>query len=86
MSAQVTKGLVYYCPACGAEVTVLAGGTDRFEPRCCNKPMAPRPGKLHFYYCPVCGAELVVLNDTGGRFEPRCCNRPMVLEEDQQAA
>jgi endogenous inhibitor of DNA gyrase (YacG/DUF329 family) len=86
MSAEALKGLVYYCPACGAEVTVLTRSRGAFEPRCCNRPMEPRPGRLHFYYCPVCGAEVVVLNDTGGRFEPRCCNRPMVLEEDVQAA
>jgi hypothetical protein len=86
MSARIGKGVVYRCRICGAELTVLAGGAGRFEPRCCNRAMDALPGRLHFNYCPVCGAELVVLNEAGGRFEPRCCNQPMVLEENLEAA
>ncbi len=86
MTDSVTRGMVYRCNICGAEVTVLVGRGAGFEPRCCNRPMAPLGCRTRFYYCPVCGAEVGVLRVTGGAFEPRCCNREMVLEPPVRAA
>jgi DNA-directed RNA polymerase subunit RPC12/RpoP len=80
MSATDPRGMVYRCPVCGAEITVLARGMDRFCPRCCNRDMVPRQRRVAFYICPICGAEIAVIKGGAGEFGPRCCNQPMELE------
>ncbi len=82
MSATSPRGMVYRCPICGAEITVLAQGMDEFCPRCCNRDMTALKRRVAFYICPVCGAEITVLRPGGGEFAPRCCNRPMELEAE----
>lgn len=77
MSAENRRGVVYRCPACGAELVVLARRSGAFSPRCCNCDMEPLQGKLTLYVCPACGAEIVVVARETGVFEPRCCNVAM---------
>jgi DNA-directed RNA polymerase subunit RPC12/RpoP len=74
------RGLVYRCPVCGAEITVLAPHMEGFCPRCCNRDMVPLERRVAFYVCPVCGAEIAVLKSGGREFAPRCCNRAMEIE------
>jgi predicted RNA-binding Zn-ribbon protein involved in translation (DUF1610 family) len=62
---------------CGAEVLVIAESHGRFEPHCCNVPMALMRRKALFFVCPVCGAEVVSLPARGNGFRPRCCNVAM---------
>ena len=77
MTAESTRGALYVCPICGAEVLVLARRHGAFTPHCCNVPMEQRRTRSHFFVCPVCGAELAVVHQGTGRFEPRCCQVPM---------
>ena len=80
MSKKSTKGLVYRCPVCGAEIVVLAFRTGVFMPHCCNRLMEPTGSRAAFYVCPVCGAEAAVVLSVGAdEFSPRCCNVPMQI-------
>ena len=79
MSARGSRGIVYRCPVCGAEIAVLAARHGDFHPRCCNVDMEPRRARLAFYVCPVCGAEVAVLREGAGPRQWRCCNTDMVL-------
>ncbi len=79
MSKDTTKGMVFRCAVCGAEVTVLGDSTGEFCPRCCDCAMSPRDGLVAFYVCPQCGAEIAVLKKGEGEFLPRCCDSPMKL-------
>lgn len=81
MTPQTPRGVVYRCPVCGAEVSILARRIGAFEPRCCNRPMEPQARRLIFYYCAVCGAEIALLKEGEGPFEPSCCNEPMKRQE-----
>ncbi|MFO7957640.1 MAG: hypothetical protein R6X33_11145 [Candidatus Brocadiia bacterium] len=85
MSGTDTRGTVYRCPVCGAELVVLTGSAGNFAPRCCNRDMVRLASAVTFYFCPVCGAELAVLNESAGEFEPVCCNRPMIREMSRKA-
>ncbi len=78
MSTDTSRGLVYRCPVCGAELSVLAHHTAAFKPRCCNVAMVMTACKLCFYICPVCGAEIAVIREGSGDFAPHCCNVDMV--------
>lgn len=72
-------GLVYRCPVCGAEVTVVSPQTGDFSPVCCNRPMVQRPGRVVFYFCSRCGAELAVVHEGDlAQFEPICCGIAMI--------
>jgi desulfoferrodoxin-like iron-binding protein len=82
MKKKESRGRIYRCDICGAEVMVLAGTSGVFVPRCCNQEMAPLQALAVFYICPVCGAELAVLKPGSPGFRPMCCNRQM----DRQAA
>ena len=82
MNSPSSRGLIYRCPICGAEIAVLARTVGQFTPRCCNQEMAPLQDRGVFYVCPVCGAELAVLRTGSPKFIPICCNRHM----DRQAA
>ena len=73
-----TRGTIYRCPVCGAEVTVLGNGSGLFFPVCCNVKMCKLPRKLIVYRCPVCGSEIGVLTKTHPSFMPICCNRQMI--------
>ena len=77
MSLPHPRGMVYRCEICGAELTVLAFAAGRFEPKCCDAPMQPKPRRVAFYHCPLCGAEIAVLKAGEGEFAPRCCNTAM---------
>jgi desulfoferrodoxin-like iron-binding protein len=79
MSHDAARGTVYFCPVCGAEITVLTAGHGNFGPRCCNKPMDPKQNLVRFYICPVCGAEIAVLREGKHDFHPCCCNMEMEL-------
>ena len=78
MSRGSTKGMVYRCPLCGAEVTVLGNAMGEFSPRCCDCAMEPRDELVAFYVCPHCGSEIAVLQKGEGEFLPRCCDSPML--------
>ena len=80
MKRRGSRGSVYRCPVCGAEITALARRHGRFEPRCCNVKMAKDPRRLAIYVCPVCGAEIGMLTGAPRGFEPRCCNVAMQRE------
>jgi len=56
MTSTAVRGMVYWCPVCGAEIGVIAARHGEFQPRCCNKPMETLPRRLSFFICPVCGA------------------------------
>ena len=75
-----SKGLLYRCPVCGAEVAVLADSHGDFRPRCCNTDMVPTWQRLIFYVCPVCHAEIAVFVQPHENFIPRCCNTPMIRQ------
>jgi len=75
-----TRGTVYRCPICGAEIAVLARRHGVFDPVCCGVRMQPQRRRLVFYVCPVCGSEVAVLHQGDGRFCPRCCNVEMRRE------
>ena len=79
MTPAPSRGVVYRCPLCGAEVGVLASAAGDFCPRCCNVAMEPTGQELSFYVCPVCGAEVAVIHPGSGIFTPRCCNVEMFL-------
>ena len=79
MSTAPTKGMVYRCPVCGAELIVLGDATGEFLPRCCDCAMESRDELVVFYMCPQCGAEIAVLKKGEGEFLPRCCDSPMEL-------
>ncbi len=78
MSKKSTKGMVYRCPVCGAELTVLGDATGEFDPRCCDCAMESQDERVAFYVCPQCGAEIAVLKEGEGEFLPRCCDSPML--------
>jgi len=73
-----SRGRVYRCPICGAELAVVAAGTGEFRPRCCDTDMVRLARGLAFYVCPICGAELAVMRKGGGMFAPRCCDTAML--------
>ena len=74
-----TRGRIYHCPVCHAEVSVLASSMGDFQPRCCGMAMTVLERRLSFYVCPVCGSEIAVLRAGDGLFGPRCCNTNMQL-------
>jgi len=79
MSAKTSRGEVFRCPLCGAEVAVLAFKSGDFHPRCCNVDMELLPKvKLSFYFCPECAAEVALVRGDAAPFDPHCCNRPMI--------
>jgi hypothetical protein len=80
MTPPSVRGMVYWCPVCGAEIGVMAARHGEFCPRCCNKPMDVLPRRLSFFICPVCGAEIGVVKKGKGEFLPSCCNTKMLLE------
>jgi len=80
MNRSRSRGLIYRCPVCGAEVGVVASRMGSFVPRCCDKDMILQRRRLIFYVCPVCGAEIAVLAEGTGQFVPRCCNVDMLSE------
>ena len=62
--------LVYRCPICGAEVTVLGESKGDFHPRCCGKAMALLARQTTVFFCPQCGAQIMVVTPAGGIFNP----------------
>jgi len=80
MSLRKSRGLVYHCEVCGAEVSVIAHRMGVFNPKCCNKEMTCLERQLAFYRCEICGAEVAVVKKGTGVFNPQCCNEPMELE------
>ena len=73
-----TRGNIYRCPVCGAEILVVAKAHGAFEPHCCNVPMLPARYKARFFTCPVCGTEIAALKPLNATFLPRCCNVRML--------
>ena len=80
MSPCNSRGLVYRCEVCGAEVSVIAHRMGVFAPKCCNKEMVCLARQLAFYRCEICGAEVAVVKKGTGVFTPRCCNEEMEQE------
>jgi len=81
----VVQGQVFFCPNCGAEVTVVRVGGSVPTPRCCNRPMTLRQRPAQVFYCPNCGAEVAVIRAGGCVPTPRCCNRLMLPKVAQAA-
>ena len=77
-----TRGLIYRCPVCGAELAVLSTRAGELVPRCCDVAMDALAERMAFYVCPACGAEIGVAQKGAGPFLPRCCDRAM----ERQAA
>ena len=72
-------GIVYRCPICGAELTVVSFKSGAFAPRCCHTAMVRLEGRTSFYRCPVCGAMVAVVHPgEDSLFAPRCCNTAML--------
>jgi len=78
MSKNNPLGLVFRCPICGAEVTVVSTHLGDFTPRCCSTDMICKEQRVSFYYCPRCGAEIAVLREGYGDFQPHCCGIDML--------
>ena len=77
---ELASGRVYWCPLCGAELTVIYPGTGRLGPVCCNRPMELLDRVSPISRCPLCGAELTVINQgPTACLAPVCCNLPMEL-------
>jgi DNA-directed RNA polymerase subunit RPC12/RpoP len=72
--------LVYRCPICGAEVTVLGEPKGHFSPRCCGKDMALLARRVRIYFCPQCGAQVMLVTPGQGDFQPRCCGLDMLIK------
>jgi len=77
VSGPASRGTVYRCPVCGAELFVVNGGAGDFDPHCCNTDMLPLRRKARFYVCPICKAEVASFQRVNGKFEPFCCGVPM---------
>ena len=74
-------GTTYYCPVCGARVTVLQPGAGSLLPRCCGVAMLPVAGEpLPVYFCPICGAEVAVLRDDRENLRLVCCGASMIRQ------
>ena len=80
MASTSSRGKVYRCPVCKAEVTVVGTAMGLFLPHCCNVEMIELPARVRFYVCPVCGAEIALLRGGTEPLTPRCCNTAMLLE------
>ena len=80
MATVVKKGQTWYCPVCGAEVTVIRVGRACPELVCCQRPMIAKPELVVFYVCEICGAEVVMLRGQTRHLNPHCCNQPMNLQ------
>ena len=78
--AQLTSvelGTVYRCPVCGAEVSLIRGGTGVLAPICCNVAMEATGRTNPAYFCTECGSEIMVVAGEPDNLEPVCCNKPM---------
>lgn len=69
-------GSVYRCPVCGAELSVIKGGSGELKPICCNTEMIMLEPINTVYVCSVCRSELMVIKN-GKNLEPICCNKKM---------
>ncbi|HBO83737.1 MAG: hypothetical protein A2073_03965 [Deltaproteobacteria bacterium GWC2_42_11] len=76
-SDKVLKGQVYFCPVCGAEVSVIRAGNGNLAPVCCNTEMILKAVLNPVYYCSVCRSEVMVICGNEDNLEPKCCNRIM---------
>ncbi|MFZ3073044.1 MAG: hypothetical protein WA162_07355 [Thermodesulfobacteriota bacterium] len=78
--------MVYVCPVCGAELSVIKGGHGRFAPMCCNAAMT-LVNKINFIYtCSVCESEITVISGFSKSFSPICCNTGMLVKVLGKAA
>jgi competence CoiA-like predicted nuclease len=73
----ITRGAVYRCPVCGAELSVVITGSRKLGPRCCNTLMVLTERINAVYVCPVCGSELMLVSGDTKGLQLVCCNRPM---------
>jgi endogenous inhibitor of DNA gyrase (YacG/DUF329 family) len=72
-------GASYYCPICGARVTLLRAGSENLRPRCCGVDMVPVRGQpLPAYFCPICGTEVSLIKDNEKHLRLICCGVPMI--------
>ncbi len=83
--ANTKKGDVYFCPVCGAEMTVLNGKGGDMELHCCNVPMELVERNIVFFYCPDCAAEVTLLRGQEDNLDLHCCNKPMIAVEAMAA-
>lgn len=70
-------GHVYRCPVCGAELSIIASGSGKLEPICCNRKMELKDRINPVYFCSACGSGLMLIVDKDGKLEPLCCNQKM---------
>jgi len=71
------KGLIFFCPVCGAEITVICDGKGHLGPMCCNMKMVAKGSVTTFFSCARCGAEVMILTLGVGNTTPKCCNEYM---------
>lgn len=83
--ANTDKGDVFFCPVCGAEITVLNGKGGDFYLHCCNVEMQLVDRSIVFYYCPECAAEVTMLRGEQGNLDLHCCNQPMIAVDKKAA-
>ncbi|RJP23914.1 MAG: hypothetical protein C4520_05585 [Candidatus Abyssobacteria bacterium SURF_5] len=72
-------GQRFRCLVCGAEVTVIRGGSGHFSPVCCNQPMVFLRQPVPMYRCSVCGSEIALIRRKSDNLDPICCNISMDL-------
>lgn len=82
----IKAGMVYVCPVCGAELSVIKGGHGGFSPVCCNVAMRRANRINSIYRCPVCGSEITVISGFSKSFSPVCCSTGMLLKVLGKAA
>lgn len=75
----VVRGVVFICPVCGAELSVVRCGAGAGAPRCCNTDMVLTARVNSIYACSVCGSEIMLVRGEKKGFEPACCNTQMQM-------
>ena len=71
-------GQVYRCSVCGAELSVIKGGSGNLQPICCNKEMIRIQTINTVYVCSVCFSELMAIKGDAKNLQPICCNKRMI--------
>lgn len=70
-------GQTYFCPVCGAELSVIRGREGEMDLVCCERPMVCRKEIKEVYHCPSCGAQVMLIKSNSDNLEPVCCHVPM---------
>jgi len=70
-------GQTYFCPVCGAEISLIRSGKGKLSPVCCERPMVLVEKINRVYFCPVCGSQIMLVRSGSDNLTPVCCHVPM---------